>query len=221
MAVIDGIQRPQQEIFQRQPVVTKVVPKTQFNPPKLPSIKINLRIPKYLWILPLLIGFGLVAIPIARQFTVEASALPLLAHNSVTSAPNPVTFAQTVHATNSADQTIVIDQPLSNSKLQPEQIVNGTNNTALGASTIRILNGGNTSESVDQMTKLLEDKQFQILSIGSAQFSYVKTTIYYLSGHKDSAKEIAKLIGKPDTILTEDPIASPAAVLIVLGADTE
>ncbi len=58
---------------------------------------------------------------------------------------------------------------------------------------------------------------YTVLSIGDAQFDYVATTIYYTDGNKATAQAVAETMGDPALTLSENIIASPAQVLVVLG----
>lgn len=192
------------------------LPKTQLPRLKAPRV----RIPIAIWVVGFIVTAGAFLIQPAKQLlTAEASTIPT--SSTVRSANLPLDFARSINQSTNSDQVIVIDQPTTNSVAQPDTIspVIVADSTTHVLPTVRVLNGGAaTGKAADTRTSL-EAKHYHVLSVGSAQFTYVQTTIYYLAGNKDNAKAVAAAIGQSDATLTEDSIAGPADVLVVLGTN--
>jgi hypothetical protein len=221
MSQLDGITAKREPIFPK-PVPT---PREEVVVPKISSPRPQLRVPSIhipvsAWVVTFIVTAGFLLIQPAKQLlTAEASTISTAA---TTHAPEPpISFNETDNRTQKTDQVIVIDQPTSTSIAQPdtEPIPATTADTPHVLPTVRILNGGATVGKASEIKKSLETLHYHVLSIGSAQFTYVQTTIYYLGNNKASAKVIAEAIGQDNASLTEDLIASPADVLVVLGTD--
>ena len=187
-----------------------------------PSIRLPvLRIPSAVWVVLLVGGAGAALIrPAAQLFTAEASTIP--SRPTTRSTDFPLTFVQAQQTTTSTTNVIVVDQPTITSIAQPDDTIatSSTNDAAQILPTVRVLNGSTVAGRAADAKTQLEQQHYHVLSVGSAQFNYVRTTIYYLPGNKAGAKAVAASIGHSDVTLTEDAIASPADVLVVIGNDT-
>lgn len=222
--MLDGIRARRDTAFYPPTPTPKkqlVLPQISIPRPKIPAIRLpKIRIPVAVWVMALIFTAGGFLFQPAKQLlTAEASAIPT--RSAIRSTELPIAFVQSTNQTQDADQTIVIDQPTSNSIAQPDTFSPViANNEELVLPTVRVLNGGSTADKVKDVQSSLETGHYHILAVGSAQFTYVQTTIYYLAGNKDKARAVADAIGHADATLTEDPIAGPADVLVVLGNDT-
>lgn len=199
------------------PIPTPIPTQRQTPTIRLPVI----RVPSAVWAV-LVVGIAGAALvrPAAQLFTAEASTIP--PRPTTRSTDFPLGFVQTQHTSTNTDNVVVIDQPTVTSIAQPDNAtaVSTANETAHVLPTVRVLNGSTTVGKANDAKTQLEQQHYHVLSIGSAQFSYVQTTIYYLPGNKASAKVVAAILGHNDATLTEDSIASPADVLVVIGNDT-
>lgn len=136
-----------------------------------------------------------------------------------------------------ADDLVILDQPTESSKPQPgdgSDLTQTSNLSDLGSTaetlsdasqldkaalTIRILNGGGKAGAAAALRDGLTKQSFTISSIGNAQQTYETTIIYYQTGQRVAAELLSKSLGEPAVTLEENAIATPADVLIVIGAD--
>ncbi len=145
----------------------------------------------------------------------EASAVPVTLAATEPTPTQPILFATGYDATAGTTDVVVVDAPSSNSLPQPDASTAITDTLP----TVRVLNGGAATTEAAAARDALAALHYTVVSVGTAQFSYVRSTVYYLSGRHDSALAVAQALGLADPTLVEDPIANPAEVLVVLGAD--
>lgn len=210
---------PQRRVVQPQQDILLPELATPRKPLRVPTIKIPIAV----WAL-LVVGTASAVLlrPATKFFTAEASTIP--SGSTTRSTELPITFVETNVQSHTNDQVVAIDQPTADSLAQPDvtpavAAATTTKESSRILPTVRVLNGGASAGKATSVGTQLEQQHYHVLATGNAQFSYVQTTIYYLPGNKEGASTIATVIGHADATLTEDPIASPADVLVVLGND--
>ena len=159
-------------------------------------------------------GIAIVLKPSPQQVSADAPVPD--PKEQAAAAPTPVAFAHTAEPTPNA-APLVIDQPTATSIAQPETAAPSTVDASLP--TVRILNGSTTSGAATKMRDTLMQAGYTVLSVGDAQFDYIQTMIYYTEGNESAAAAVAEASGNSAITLTENIIASPAQVLLVLGGD--
>ncbi len=214
MPGLDGIQAPKR--FPSVPGNTPPAVRTPVRPtPRVRLPAIPARIPAAIAAVGLLgAGGGWLVHAGSRLLRVEASAIPVTVPASGLAPVQPVLFA-TSGTPALTDDVVVVDAPSSNSLPQPDASTAITDTLP----TVRVLNGGAATTEAAAARDALAALHYTVVSVGTAQFSYVRSTVYYLSGRHDSALAVAQALGLADPTLVEDPIANPAEVLVVLGAD--
>lgn len=126
----------------------------------------------------------------------------------------PVAFATDVSS--SLEPPTILDEPLPNSTAQTDV---PTTAVSPELPTVRILNGSPQAGAASAAKATLESLGYRVLSIGDAQFDYVQTTLYYLEGNEDTADAVADALGEAAATTSENIIASPADILVVLGGE--
>lgn len=127
----------------------------------------------------------------------------------------PVAFA--TEETSTTTPPMVLEEPLPGSLAQPDTTTTQAVDGESELPTVRILNGSLIPGVAATTKTTLEALGYAVLSIGDAQFDYVQTTIYYLEGQKQHATELAEALGLAAPTMSENIIASPADILVVLG----
>lgn len=122
----------------------------------------------------------------------------------------------------SLDQLVVLESPTDTSAPQEDSPSTGSDTDETTGkqenSSIRILNGSGKAGAAAAVRDQLDDT-FTVISIGNAQTDYARTTLYYQAGKRTAAENAVAALSGPTPILEESELASPADVLIVLGAD--
>lgn len=126
----------------------------------------------------------------------------------------------------SVEHAIILDRPLASSKTQ-DGSTGSTTATPSEATTTpkpdsfttRILNGSGQSGAAATVQNQLTKLGFHITDTGTAVNAYQKSVIYYASGYELQAKTIQAAFSHTDTAVEQNQIASPADVLLVIGAN--
>lgn len=166
-----------------------------------------------------LIAIGIMLRPDPHEVSADTSQSINANDSNGSTTANPVTFAQ-VPALEAQSVPTVLDQPTANSIDQPET-TSAAEPTNTELPTVRILNGGPTEGAANAMRDTLASAGYNVISVGDAQFDYIATTIYYTEGNKAAASQVAKTMGDSSLTTTENIIASPAQILVVLGGSNE
>ncbi len=125
----------------------------------------------------------------------------------------------------SVEEAIILDRPLASSKAQD----GSTGSTAPSepepiaapqpdSFTTRILNGSGRTGAATKVEGQLTKLGFHITTVGTAVNAYEQSVIYYSAGHELQAKALQSAFGHADATIEQSQIASPADVLLVIGA---
>lgn len=92
-----------------------------------------------------------------------------------------------------------------------------TNNTKSNLS-IEILNGSGISNTASDVKTYLEQKEYKIANIGTANNLYPSTVIYFKKGNDNLANELAKDLNQYETsVLENSELVGEYDILIVVG----
>ena len=122
------------------------------------------------------------------------------------------------------DKLVILDHPNEFSAPQTDQSTAQASEPVPSPAsttdfTVRILNGGGAAGAAGKLRDELRAKGFSVSTIGNAQSSYANTTVYYQGGKQASAGKVVDALSDPPPTLSENAIAAPADVLVVIGAD--
>jgi hypothetical protein len=126
------------------------------------------------------------------------------------------------------EETIILDRPLPTSAEQattpaapaePSPATTDATPSPRSVFSVRVLNGNGVPGGAATAKGRLTAAGLLVSSIGTATHRYATTVVYYLPNHRDDAVKVRDALDVPRALLTEDRIAAPADVLVVVGAD--
>ena len=187
-------------------------------------------------------GFGMAAIVVLTIFflatrpsadsvapTVSDKTAPVAHQVLKIDSPEPRLGPPQLNQGKSLEETVILDQPLATSKAQdgtfgaldvsPKSMAGPP--AAADAVTLRLLNGSGKVGMASTQRAVFAAKGFNVVSIGTAVNTYTKSVIYYTPGHQKAAESIRSVYGRSETKLSEDALAQPADILLVIGKDVQ